>query len=166
MSLVLAGGILLGLGCWPVRELPVPTADEASAFYTGAGIEATVSGNVVTITVPQPYEYLRRGGSLWAKSTPYLYVFSVPTRKMFDEYEGLAGVRVVSKLAGGEEVARALLRRDELNGITWEHALRASAVAIRDGTRRPQTLRDLVNYGEDRTEFRYNERYAPSRRGG
>jgi hypothetical protein len=163
------GAVVLSVtvsACEFVKDLPIPTDAEVATFYTSPGIRATVSGNVATVTVIQPAEYLRQGGSLWAKSTPYLYMFSQPTQLLFYQYEGLAGVRIVSQLPSGEEVARVLLRRDALNGITWGHALLVSAKAMQQGTQSPQKLRDLVEYGEARTEFSYNPKYAPSRKQG
>jgi hypothetical protein len=52
-----------------------------------------------------------------------------------------------------------LLRRDELNSVTWREANQRVAKARLEGTRRPGHLEALVRYGEDHTEFEYAPRY-------
>jgi hypothetical protein len=159
-SMGLFMGALFVAGCEPA-ELTLPTVEEVEATYAYSGqIVATISGNVVELEVYQPSRQLRRGGALWAKVGPYVFLFSEETRQLFETHNGLAAVRVVTKAPGGREVARATLVRDELNDVTWRRALNISGLARRDGTEQPTRLGDLVQWGEDHTEFEYNPRYT------
>lgn len=143
-------------GCEEV-DLTVPDAEQVEAAYTYTGrLSAFINGNVAEVTIVQPDRHLRRGGTLWAKVGPYILLFSEETKTLFLDYPGLAGVRTITVSQGGTEVARALLTRDELNDITWKRAHYVSGLARRDGTKRPALLEDLVNWGEDHTEFSYN----------
>lgn len=143
----------------PDLSVPNPTEIESAYLYPG-GLSAQVSGNVAEITIVQPARDLRRGGALWAKVGPYVLLFSEETENLFRAFPGLAGVRVITVSSDGNEVARALLARDSLNDITWRRARRISGLARRDGTRRPTLLEELVEWGEDHTEFTYNPRYT------
>jgi len=148
------------LGC-EETDLTVPTAQQVEeAYLYGGDLAASMSGNVAEVRIVQAMRQLQRGGTLWAKVGPYVLLFSQETESLFDEYPGLAGIRVVTETPGGTEVARALLTRDELNGITWKRALNIAGLARRDGTRRPTLLEDLVEWGEDHTEFEYTSRFA------
>lgn len=141
-------------------DLTLPTSHEVASSYSyGGGLRVEMSGNVAEIRIVQPASQLRRGGTLWAKVGPYVILFSQETEDLFLAYPGLAGVRAVTVTPGGAEVARALLPRDALNGITWRRALNVAGLARRDGTRRPTLLEALVTWGEDHTEFEYNSRY-------
>jgi len=143
-------------------ELVVPTVEQVEPYYTSANVlQIDVSGNVVVLTVQQPAAELRRGGSLWAKVGPYIYLFSDETRRLFEDFSGLAAVRVVTRTAGGEEIANALLARDELTGVLWRRSLNISGQARLEGTERPGLLDDLIRWGEDHTEFTYNRRFVP-----
>ncbi len=143
-------------------ELLVPTAEEVEAHYDYSGtLSVEIRGNVAEITVTQPTDQLRRGGTLWAKVGPYVLLFSEETRDLFEEFGGLAGVRVVTTTSGGREVARALLARDTLNELTWRRALNIAGRARKEGTRRPSLLEELVRWGEDHAEFEYDPRYVP-----
>ena len=42
-------------------------------------LSAEVVGNVVTVSVAQDPQLIRRGGALWAKVGPYIFVFSDET---------------------------------------------------------------------------------------
>ncbi len=163
-SVLVAGlPLLLGLlaGC-EERDLSLPTARAVEAAYDYDGeLSVTMSGNVAEVTIVQPAQQLQRGGSLWAKVGPYILLFSRETETLFQEYPGLAGVRVITR-SGGNEVARALLPRDTLNDLTWRRALNIAGLARRDGTERPTRLEDLVRWGEDHTEHEYNPRYTGS----
>ncbi len=141
-------------------DLPVPDADvvEERFSYPG-GLTARISGNVAEVTITQDPDQLRRGGSLWAKVGPYIVLFTDETYQLFEDYPGLAGVRVVSRVPDGTEVARALLRYDELTGVQWRRALNIAGTARRDGTERMTLLEDLVDWGEEHTDFDYNDRY-------
>jgi len=149
--------------CEP-EDLSVPTAEQVAAAYQYAGsLEAELSGNVAVVTVVQPYDQLRRGGTLWAKLGPYIVLFSEATRDLFVEHPGLAAVRVVTTTSGGQEVARATLLRDGLNELTWRRALNLAGHARRDGTTRLTALEDLIEWGEEHTEFAYDPRYIRGR---
>ena len=151
---------LLAAACAsPDLSLPLGTDVEAAYQYQGQ-LEAEMKGNVAEVTVYQPNRQLSRGGSLWAKVGPYIFLFSEETQALFDTYGGLAAVRVVTKAPGGREVARAMLPRDALNDVTWNKALVVSGLARRDGSKSPTRIEDLVRFGEDLTEFEYSPRYV------
>lgn len=138
----------------------MPSAEEVEALYTSTSrLSVEMSGNVAEVTVVQDAQQLRRGGSLWARVGPYIYLFSDATRDAFVQYNGLAAVRVITVAPGGTEVARATLLRGTLNELTWRRALNISGLARRDGTEQLTLLEDLVRWGEDRSEFEYNPRY-------
>jgi hypothetical protein len=127
------------------------------------GAEVRYSGNVVEVVVQQPSDQLRRGGTLWARVGPYIYLFSPVTRQVLTEYPAVAGVRVIT-MEGRTEVARALLLRDRLNEITWRRAHNVLGTALEQGTERPSTMDRLVQFGEEHTEYEYNPDYVPPRR--
>ncbi|HSM60575.1 MAG TPA: hypothetical protein VK849_07235, partial [Longimicrobiales bacterium] len=132
------GAAVLVSACRQTGEVVLPTAEEIAERYAYEGyLEAELSGNVAVVTVTQPAAQLRRGGTLWAKVGPYVVLFSEPTRALLEQYPGLAGVRVVTRVAGGPEVARALLRRGELSGVLWRRSFNIAGLARRDGTERP-----------------------------
>lgn len=143
------------------EALVVPTAEEVASYYTSSSITGVeMKGNVAELTVSQNAAQLRRGGSMWARVGPYIYLLSQPTQEVFRDFNGLAGVRVVTRV-GTAEVARALLPRDALNDITWKRALNVNGLARRDGTERPALIEDLIDYGEDRVaEYEYNSRFV------
>jgi hypothetical protein len=152
--LLLALGV--SVGCED-PDLSVPSSAQVEAAYTyGGGLSARLSGNVAEITIVQADRQLRRGGTLWAKVGPFIILFTKETRALFQDYPGLAGVRVVTVTPNGSEVARALLPREALNDLTWRRALNIAGLARRDGTRKPTLLEDLVQWGEDHTEYAYN----------
>jgi hypothetical protein len=148
-------------GCSEEPERALPSPEEIASYYAYEGqLEAEVNGNVVTVTVSQPAAQIRRGGTLWAKVGPYIVLFTDETHKLLEDFPGVAGIRVVTRVAGGPEVARALLTRDELTGVLWRRSLNIAGKARRDGTVRPSLLEDLVHWGEDHTDFEYSPRYA------
>ena len=150
------------MGCEEV-DLTLPTAEEVESVYLYEGtLTATMNGNVAEVTIVQAERQLRRGGTLWAKVGPYVFLFSEETEGLFRDYPGLAGVRVVTVTPGQQEVARALLLRESLNDVTWRRSMNISGLARRDGTRRPTLLESLVEWGEDHTEFNYSPRYISS----
>ena len=108
----------------------------------------------------QPTSQIRRGGVLWAKVGPYILLFSDDTQSLFEDYPGLAAVEVKTELAGGREIARALLTRNELSDILWRRSLNIAGKARRDGTKRPSLLDDLVRWGEEHTRYEYNKEYT------
>ena len=139
----------------------VPTAEEVAAYYESTSrLSVEMSGNVAELTVVQDAQQLRRGGSLWARVGPYIYLFSPPTQSVFADFDGLAAVRVITTAPGGTEVARATLLRASLNDLTWRRALNVAGLARRDGTEQLTLLEDLIRWGEDHTEFEYNPRYT------
>ena len=156
----LAAVMLLG-GCGKKKELALPTAKEIESHYTyGGRLKARLNGNVAEVTVVQPSSQITHGGVLWAKVGPYILLFSDDTQSLFKDYPGLAGVQVVTELAGGREIARALLTRNELSDILWRRSLNIAGKARKDGTKRPSLLDDLVRWGEEHTRYEYNEKYT------
>ena len=164
---VVAGCLLLAgvlTGC-EEPELVVPSADEVAQHYTyqAGRLDVEMSGNVAEITVTQPWSQIRRGGSMWARVGPYVFLFSQPTQEVFRTYSGLAAVRVETQTPGGTTIARATLTRDALNDLTWRRSLNISGKARKEGTRRPSFIEDLIRWGEDHVkEFEYNPRYDGS----
>lgn len=61
---------------------------------------------------------------------------------------------------GDATVASALLVRGELSDLQWRRALNIAGQARRDGTSRMTLLEDLVRWGEDHTQYEYNDRYT------
>ena len=121
---VLAMSLILGpLGC-EEANLSLPSEGEVEAHYaTSSDLTVRVSGNVVELMVDQPLRQVRRGGSLWAKVGPYIYLFSDETETLLRDYPGLSGVRVITHTGRDRaEVARAFLHRDSLNELTWRRA--------------------------------------------
>lgn len=148
-------------GMCPKEDLTLPTAKEIRAHYKYAGkLSARLDGNVAKVTVTQPSSQIRKGGVLWAKVGPYVLLFSDDTRSLFDDYKGLAAVQVTTQLAGGREIARALLQRNELSDILWRRSLNISGMARKYGTKRPSLLDDLVRWGEEHTQYDYNKKYT------
>ena len=164
-TIVAVGAALLVSACEEPVELTLPTAEEVTSAYASVGDleEAQINGNVALVVVRQSSDQLWRGGTLWAKVGPYIYLFSTETRQLFDDYPGLAGIRVVTRTASGSTVANALLTRDELTDVLWRRSLNISGLARRDGTQRITLIEDLIEWGEDHTEFEYNERYTQRR---
>jgi hypothetical protein len=164
MMLVMAGTIGCDQVLPPKADLSLPELDTVRQLYASNGITAEFrySGNVLELVVEQPADQLRRGGPLWARVGPYIYVFSPATRELFDSYPGLAGVRAIT-MAGGEEVARALLVRDALNEYSWPRSRSILAEALDKGTERPSTMDRLATFGEQNTQYEYNPRYVPER---
>jgi hypothetical protein len=166
--LLLLVAVLLVSGCdrvfTPRPDLTLPELETVREVYAANGITAEFrySGNVLELVVQQPLDQLRRGGPLWARVGPYIYVFSPATRELFESYQGLAGVRVIT-MAGDEEVARALLVRDALNEYSWPRSRGILAEALDQGTSRPATMDRLANFGEQNTQHQYNPRFVPER---
>jgi hypothetical protein len=147
-------------------ELQVPSEQEAKAAYASypdVG-EVRLSGNVVEVRARQSLDQLRRGGSLWARLGPYVYLFSPATRELFQGYNGLAAVRVITLAPGGVEVARATLLRDSTNEYVWRRGEAMLGRVLREATQRPGLADQFVMWGEEIAEFRYNPLYVPPRR--
>ncbi len=159
---VLAMSLILGLpGCEEVN-LSLPSESEAAANYANSSdLTVHVNGNVVELSVEQPIGQVRRGGSLWAKVGPYIYLFSDETETLLRDYPGLSGVRVITRTGRNDaEVARAFLHRDSLNELTWRRARNIAGKARTEGTRSPVRLEELVEWGQDHTEFEYNQEFV------
>lgn len=146
------------------RSEPMPPIEEVERIYRENGLREArfaIDGNVIVITATQDSDQLRRGGSLWARVGPYIYVFNPGTQVIWDLYPGVAAVRAITTTSGGTEIGRATLQHGELNELTWRRALNLLGHAINDGTRRPSRLLDLVTWGEQHTTHRYNRDYVP-----
>lgn len=162
LMVVLVLNLMVVGGC-EEQDLTVPSASAVEeAFQYEGNLSVTMNGNVAEVAVVQPERQISRGGTLWAKVGPYIILFSEETELLFQNYSGLAGVRVKTILPSGQEIAQALLPRDTLNGLTWQRALNIAGKARRDGTRRPTLLEELVRWGEDHTQYEYNSRYTRS----
>jgi hypothetical protein len=159
------GLVALSAGACEEPDLTVPTEAQAQAYFAETpGITVEISGNVVIVKVDQPFQQLRRGGALWARVGPYIYLFTTMTEQLFSDFGGLAGVRVTTRTGSRQErVATALLARNGLNDLTWRRARNIAGRARLDGTDRPSLLEDLVVWGEDHTEFEYSPRWVPPR---
>lgn len=154
------GALLLAAGCGGGEGAPqLPTASALDGLY-GSRASVQLRGNVVDVSVEQPADQLQRGGALWAKVGPYIFVFSPQTRELFQSYPDLAAVRVRTFDGAGNRIAEAMLRRDALNELTWREAERRVARARTEGTERPGLMEDLVRYGEDLTTYEYNPAYT------
>ena len=159
-----AGAVVVASGCKDAVEVPLPDVAAVAAYYSYDGdLSVDLNGNVVEITVSQPAAQLRRGGALWARVGPFVLLFSEETHRLFEENPGVAGVRIITRIEGGPEVARARLARSELSDVLWRRSLNIAGRARRDGTEKPVLLEDLVRWGEDHTEFEYNPRYTTRR---
>ena len=159
---VLATTMILGSLACEEADLSCPSEGEVEAHYaTSSDLTVRVSGNVVELMVDQPLRQVRRGGSLWAKVGPYIYLFSDETETLLRDYPGLSGVRVITHTGTDRaEVARAFLHRDSLNELTWRRARNIAGRARTEGTRRPVRLEELVEWGQDHTEFEYNQEFV------
>ena len=147
----------LGTSACTVEASRLPTADELSGLY-GGDAELLMNGNVVDVQVSQDPAQIRHGGTLWAKVGPYIFLFSPQTQEVFQRFPAVAAVRVRT-FADRVQLAEAMLRRDELNSVTWREANQRVAKARLEGTRSPGHLEVLVRYGEDHTEFEYAPRF-------
>lgn len=153
--------VALSAACQEVAEPGLPTPEQIEAYYAyEGGVQAELNGNVAEITVSQPAGQLRRGGTLWAKVGPYVLLFSRETQDLLEDHPGLGGVRVITTVEGGPEVARALLPRNELSDVLWRRGLNIAGRARLEGTDRPTLLDALVRWGEEHTQYEYSERYT------
>lgn len=157
-ALAVAAVVWLG-ACTSEPEGPrLPSSDRLEGLY-GDRAAVSLKGNVVDVRIEQSDRQLRRGGRLWARVGPYIYLLSPQTREIFQTYDGVAAVRARTVSESGEWIAEALLRRDALNPITWKDARRVVARARRQGTDKPGYLEDLVRFGEEHTDYRYNRSF-------
>jgi hypothetical protein len=148
------------VACEAPGDGTLPSEDDVLTYFeSDRRIEAMVVGNVASLIVYQDANQLRRGGTLWAKVGPYIFLFSEETQQLFADYDGLAGVRVTT-MVGSAEVASALLAHSELSDVLWARSLNIAGRARLEGTNRMTLLEDLVEWGEAHTEFTYNEVYT------
>ena len=158
-AVAVVAAVVSAPGCSSEPEAPrLPTASELEGLY-GDRAAVTREGNVVNVEVEQPARQLARGGRLWAKVGPYIYLFSPQTRELFASYSGLAAVRARTVNEAGDWIAQATLRHDALNPLTWDDARRVVARARQQGTDKPGYLEDLIRFGEEHADFRYNESF-------
>jgi hypothetical protein len=160
----LAAALLATAGCQLLeRRAPVLPDDAVLAEAYGehrALVGAELRGNLAELRFEQRADQLRRGGSLWAKVGPYVYLFSPPTRELLERYPDLAAVRVVTVDVQGQEIARVTLLRDTLSDILWRRTLNILGHALQEGTQKPALLSDLVRWGERHTQYEYSPRYV------
>jgi len=137
-----------------------PTASEIQPYYEYEGeLSVEMSGNVARVAVVIGRDEYRMGGRVWAMASPYIFLFSAATQRVFQDFPGLGGVRVIVQYPDGSILAQALLGRGELSDVTWQRALNIAGNARTQGTESPGFMRDLVRYGEEHTEFEYNPQY-------
>jgi hypothetical protein len=144
-------------------DFELPPIEDVATVYRTHGVDADISynGNVVELRVVQPLRQLERGGSLWARAGAFIYLFSPATRDVFDEWDGIAAVRAITRTEDDVEIARAMLARDRFGARAWQRTHHLLGIALRDGSERPIEMQRLAEWGERHTEFRYNERFAP-----
>ena len=86
------GLLALSVGACEQPDLSLPTGAEAQAYFANTqGVTVEVGGNVALVTVDQPFQQLRSGGSLWARVGPYVYLFSDATEQLFRRLGHLTG---------------------------------------------------------------------------
>jgi hypothetical protein len=149
---------------WPARaDRSLPAIADVRAIYRANGLDKgdiTYNGNVVEIRVTQAPDQLRKGGSLWARVGPWIYLMTPGTQKVFQNFAGIAAVRVITT-AGRKEVARASLRNGALSDVLWRRTLNILGLALRDGTTSPVRLQELAEWGERYGEYEYSADYVP-----
>lgn len=145
------------------REVRLPPVDSVEAVFRQGGVGARVAfdGTVLELLAHQDPDHLRRGGSLWARVGPYIYLFTPATQRVFETWADISAVRVVTVTPDGKEVARAQLRRGALSDVQWRRSLNLLGHALQEGTARPRRLEELVRWGETHTDYRYDPQYAP-----
>lgn len=156
---IAAAIVLAAVACAEEPELTLPATEDLAGLY-GPAVEVTLSGNVVDVSARQNPDQLRRGGELWAKVGPYIYLFSPQTKGLLDTYTGVGGVRVRTYDYADRMIAEALLERGVLNSLTWPKALNLVSRARLEGTQRPSYMIDLVEYGEETVRYEYSPRYV------
>lgn len=157
-AIAVAVGLALAVAACEDPELALPSESEVRELY-GPAAEVALNGNVLDVRVEQDPGQLARGGSLWARVGPYIYLFSPQTREVFERFDGLAAVRVRTFRPDGERVAEGMLRRDTLTSVTWREATRRVARAREQGTERPRYMEELIRFGEDYAEYEYAPRH-------
>ena len=154
-----ASTVALLVGCEPAADTSLPSASELTGRF-GPTVDLRMNGNVVEVSVQQSPDQLRRGGPIWAKAGPYIYLFTPQTQALFDEFGGVAAVRVTTTDGRDRLVARAMLERAQLNSVTWRRAINVAGKARVEATTRPNTMVDLIEFGEETASFEYSNRYV------
>jgi hypothetical protein len=155
----IACAVVLLAGCEPAVDTSLPSDAELAGRF-GPTVDLRMNGNVVEVSVSQSPEQLRRGGPIWAKAGPYIYLFTPQTQALFEEFGGVAAVRVTTVDGRDRLVARAMLERTRLNSVTWRRAINVAGRARVEATTRPNTMVDLIEFGEETTSFEYSDRYV------
>jgi len=154
--------LAVAAGCETADEsgLRTPSADEVAAYYRAAGdFSVEMSGNVAQVTAVIDRDAYLMGGELWARASPYIFLFSSATQTAMSEHPGLGGIRMIVRYRDGSMVAQAMLDRTTMPAGRWPQALSVAARARSEGSERPGFMRDLVRWGEDHTHFEYNPEY-------
>lgn len=159
MSLLATAVLTTVAACGEQDQLTLPSQGDLAGLY-GESPSVSLNGNVVDVEVTQPSDQLVRGGAVWAKVGPFIYLFSPQTQELFETYSGLGGVRVTTRDTSGRMVAQAMLPRGALNSLTWPRAINLVGRARLEGTRRPSYIMDLIEYGEEIADFEYSSRYV------
>lgn len=123
-------------------------------------LQVSVNGNLVELEVQQPVRQILRGGALWARVGPYVYLLSPGVQQLFEEQRAVAAVQVTTVLPDGERVARTTLKRDELSEINWKRAHSLLGHALQPGNEQPRRLEELRIWGEQHTDYWYNPDYV------
>ena len=150
---------VLSAGCDRNDGLTYPTAAELDGLY-GPGVRVELTGNVIDVSARQEASQLQRGGALWAKVGPYIYLFTPQTQEALKTWSGVGGVRVRTFDSQRDLVAEAMLDRGVLNDVTWRKALNTAGLARTRGTERPSYMEKLVRYGEETARFKYSNKYV------
>jgi hypothetical protein len=165
---LLAAGLLASLpGCDALSRPEAhaaPSAERIRALFEYEGeLAVEMSGNVAQVTVVVDPVTYARGGHLWARAVPFLFLFSPAAREAFEENPGLGGLRVITRHPNGDWMARAMVSREVLSSRDWDLAVSLAGRARRDATERPGRMLELVRWGEDRADFEYNPDYIDPR---
>lgn len=155
---VLATTAVAAFACAGEPDLELPAESALTGLY-GETAEVRLNGNVVDVRAEQSLHQVRRGGDLWARVGPYIYLFSPQTQEVFERWGGVAAVRVRTFTPGGTRIAEAMLLRDTLTAVTWKKAAQRVAKARLEGTKNPGHLEALVRFGEDYARYEYNPRF-------
>lgn len=157
------------IGCdriWPEKpDLTLPPIADVRSAYRDQGFRGTVAydGNVVQLRTEQDVEHLRRGGTLWARVGPYIFLFTPATKRVLESWPGIGGVRVVTVLPDGTEIARATIAQGTMREGDWARSHNLLGHALKSGTAQPRHVDDLVRFGEQHAKYRYNPRFDPRR---
>lgn len=141
----------------------LPAVDAVQPIFAGSGLRGTASfeGRILEFRATQDREQLRRGGTLWARVGPYIYLFSPGTRAVMDSFPQIAAVRAITLTPDGQEIARATLQRGKLNDVLWRRSLNIHGRAVTEGTESPRLLEELVSWGHEHTTYQYNPEFVP-----